>query len=104
MHSRSNDLRRIDDALAYQVDILAFLSVKAIGILIILEDLADDDRTVLARVDRDLACRPAESLAHNVDAGLLIVIGNTQLLQRFAGAQQRPPAARQDAFLDRGSG
>jgi hypothetical protein len=51
-----------------------------------------------------LACRPAECLAHDVDAGLLIVVGNTQLLQHFASAEQRHPATRQDAFLDRSAG
>jgi hypothetical protein len=29
----------------------------------------------------DLACRPAEGLAHDLDARLLVVVLNTQLLQ-----------------------
>src|ERR1700730_11380860 len=52
----------------------AVWEVEAVGILILLEDLADDDGAVLARVDRDLATRPGERLAHDLDAGLLVVV------------------------------
>ena len=41
---------------------LAVLGVEAVGILILFEDFADDDGVVLARVDRDLACRLTERL------------------------------------------
>src|SRR5436190_788194 len=94
----------IDDALGEHVDVLAVLGVEAVGILILFEDLADDDGPVLARIDRDLARRPAERLAHDLDAGLLVVVLHPQLLQHLGGAQQRHAAARQDAFLDRGAG
>jgi hypothetical protein len=57
---RPHDLGRVDDALGDQVDVFARLRVEAVGVLILLEDLADDDRTVLARVDRDLARRIGE--------------------------------------------
>ena len=56
----THDLGRVDDALGDQVDVFAGLGVEAIGVLILLEDLADDDGTVLARVDRDLARRIGE--------------------------------------------
>jgi hypothetical protein len=68
LQSRTHDLGRIDDALGEHVDVLAVLGVKAVGILILFKDFADDDGAVLARVDRDLACRPAERLAHDLDA------------------------------------
>ena len=45
-----------------------------------------------------------ERLAHDLDAGLLVVVLRADLLERLAGAQQRNAAARQDAFLDRGAG
>ena len=45
-----------------------------------------------------------ERLAHDLDAGLLVVVLRAQLLQHLGGAQQRDAAARQDAFLDRGAG
>src|ERR1700716_1969127 len=48
----TNDLGLIDDALGDQVDVFAGLRVEAVGILILLKDLADDHRTVFACVDR----------------------------------------------------
>ena len=56
LQSRTHDLGRIDDALGEHVDVLAVL-LKPVGILILFQDFADDDGAVLARVDRDLACR-----------------------------------------------
>src|SRR3977135_2582474 len=101
---RTHDLGRADAALGDQVDIFARLRVEAVGVLILLEDLADDDRAVLARIERDLARRSGEGLAHDFDAGLLVVILGADPLEAFTGAQQRDAATRQDAFLDRGAG
>ena len=44
-----------------------------------------------------------DRLAHDLDAGLLVVVVGADL-EGLAGAQQRDAAARQDAFLDRGAG
>ena len=44
LQCRTHDLGRIDDALSDQIDVLAVLSVKPVGILILLEDFADDNR------------------------------------------------------------
>ena len=52
--------------LVTHVDVLAVLGVEAVGILILFQDLADDDGAVLARIDRDLACRPAESALRTI--------------------------------------
>src|SRR5207237_4003527 len=68
------------------------------------EDLADDHRTVFAGVDRDLACRPGERLAHDLDAGLLVVVLGPDLLELLGGAQQSDAAARHDAFFNRRTG
>src|SRR6266508_1810329 len=57
-----------------------------------------------ARIDGDLARRPGERLAHDLDAGFLVVVLRTYLLQYFAGAQECDAAAWQDAFLDCGAG
>src|ERR1700730_10303790 len=97
-------LGRIDDAFLDQVAILAGLRVIAEHILLVLQDLADHDRAVLASIERDLACRPGERLPDNLDSGLLVSIGRGQLAERLGRAQERDPAARQDAFLDRGAG
>src|SRR4029077_19787841 len=100
----TNHLGRVDDALADEVGIFAGLRVETIGILILLEDLADDHRAVFARVDRDLAGRPGQRLAHDLDAGLLVVVLGAQALEVLGRTQQRNAAARQDAFLDRRAG
>src|SRR6202022_1968450 len=83
----ANYLGRVDDALGDQVDVFAGLGVEAVGILILLEDLADDDGAVLARVDRDLASRPGERLAHDLDAGLLVVVLGAKPLEVLGGTQ-----------------
>src|SRR6476660_7536913 len=54
----TNDLGRVDNTGRDQVDIFAGLRVETVVVLILLEDLADDHGTILARVDRDLAGRP----------------------------------------------
>ena len=53
----ANHLGRVDDALGDQVAVLAGLAVEAERVLILLQDLADDDGAVLARIDGDLAGR-----------------------------------------------
>src|SRR5882757_5906225 len=101
---RPHDLGRVDDALGDQVDVFARLRVEAVGVLILLEDLADDDRAVLARVDRDLACRPGERLADDLDAGLLVVVRGLDALELLGGTEQGDAAARHDAFFNRRAG
>src|SRR3954452_1286413 len=100
----TDDLRRVDDALRNQVDVFTGLGIKAVGVLILLEDLADDDGTVLARIDRDLAGRHRERLTYDIDAGLLVVILGAQALKMFGGAQQGDAAARYDAFFNSRTG
>src|SRR5262249_14068310 len=100
----AHDLGRVDDPLRHEVTVLAALRIEAESVLILLQDLADDHGAVFARVDDDLARRPRERLAHDLDPGLLIVVVGPNLLERLGGAQERNPAARQDAFLDRGAG
>src|SRR6266849_2787068 len=96
----TNHLGRIDDALRDQVDVFAGLRVEAIGVLILLEDLADDDGTVFARVDRDLAGWIRQRLTDDIDAGLLVVVLGAKPLEVLGGTQQRNAAARYDAFFD----
>src|SRR6266481_2064912 len=101
---RPHDLGRVDDALGDQVDVFARLRVEAVGVLILLEDLADDDRAVLACVDRDLARRPGERLADDLDAGLLVVVRGLDALELLGGTEQGDAAARHDAFFNRRAG
>src|SRR6478735_4623004 len=100
----TNHLGRVDDALGNQVDVFAGLRVEAVGILILLEDLADDHRTVFASIDGDLAGWIRQRLADNFDAGLLVVVLGAKSLEMLGGAQQGDAAARHDAFLNRRTG
>src|SRR6202521_5954819 len=98
------NLGRVNDALGHQVTVLAGLRVVAVGVGILLQDLADHDRAILAGVDRDLARRPGDRLFDDLDAVPLVLVLTLKLLDRLAGAQQRDTAARQYAFLDCGPG
>src|SRR3954447_20538393 len=74
LYRHTNHLGRVDDALGDQVDVFAGLRVEAVGILILLEDLADDHRTVFASIDGDLAGWIRQRLADDFDPGLLVVV------------------------------
>src|ERR1700723_65307 len=100
----ANHLGRVDDALGDQVAVFAGLAVEAEGILILFEDLADDHRAIFARVDGDLASWPGESLAHDLDAGLLVVVLGADALERLGSTEQGDAAARHDAFFNSRAG
>src|SRR6201996_250258 len=100
----TDHLGRVDDALGDHVDVFAGLAVEAVGVLVLLQDLADDDGAVLACVDRDLAGRSRQSLAHDLDAGLLVVVLGADALERLGGTEQGDAAARDAAFLDSRAG
>src|SRR6266403_237076 len=100
----TNHLGRVDDALRDQVAILAGLGVEAVGILLLLEDLADDHRAIFAGIDGDLAGRRGQRLTHDLDAGLLVVVLGAQPLEVLGGTQQGDAAARHDAFFHRRTG
>src|SRR3984893_13073686 len=97
-------LGRVDDALRHHVDVLARLRVEAEAVGILLKDLADHDRAILACIERDLARRPRERFADNVHAVLLVLIRSADALEHLGGAQQRDATAWQDAFLDSRTG
>src|SRR5471030_2288141 len=65
---RTHNLGRINHALADEISVLAGLRVVAPVVLILLEDLADNDRTVFAGIGGDLTGRRLDSLADDVDA------------------------------------
>src|SRR5262249_34706472 len=96
----ANHLGRIDDALGDQIAVLAVLAVEAIGVLLLLQDLADYDGAVLARIDRDLTGRGRQGLAHDLDAGLLVIVLGADAFEMLGGTQQGDSATRHDAFLD----
>src|SRR6516164_1423502 len=96
----ADHLGRVDDPLGDQIGVFAGLRIEAVGVLILLDDLADDDGAVLARIDHDLAGRRRQSLAHDLDAGLLVVVLGADGPEVLGSTQQRNAAARQDTFLD----
>src|SRR4051794_38613654 len=100
----ADHLGRVDDALGDEVDVLAGLGIEAVGVGLVLEDLADDHGAVFAGVDRDLASGSRQRLAHDLDAGLLVVVLGAQTLELLGGTEQGDAAARDDAFLDRRAG
>src|SRR5438132_1671453 len=61
-------------------------------------------RLTYSPIDRDLAGRRGERLAHDRDAGLLIIVLGAQSLEMLGGTQQSDAAARHDAFFNRRTG
>ena len=72
----TDNLGRVDDALADQIAVLVGLGIVAIGVLGILEDLADDDRAIFTGVGEDLASPASEesALRTMVNADLLVFV------------------------------
>ena len=98
---RPHNLGRVDDALGDEIDVLAVLGVEAIRVLVLLQDLADDDRPVFARIDDDLARRPTGAL-DDVDAGFLVVVRRTIFFSTSLARRSATPPAWQNTHLDRG--
>src|SRR6201997_5836097 len=74
LDSHTNHLGRVYDALGDEVTVLAGLRVEAVGILILLQNLANNHRAIFTCVDRDLTGWIGQRLAHDLDAGLLVVV------------------------------
>src|SRR5690606_23417767 len=95
----ANDLGRVDDAELDHVAILTGLRVVAIGLRLVVEDLASHDRSLGTGVGRDLASRSLKGATNDVDAGVLVGILALGL-QVARSAQESGAAARNDAFPD----
>jgi hypothetical protein len=67
---------------------LAGLGIEAVGVGVILKDLADHDRAVLAGIDGDLTRRPGYRLFDDLDAVLLVFVCTLHPLERLDRAQQ----------------
>src|SRR6266508_2625904 len=105
LYRRARDLDRIDHALRQHAAELVGQHIVAVaGVAALLlrpADRVDDHRAVLAGVLGELAHRLLERPAQDLDAELLVVVGDLDLLERRGGIDQRHAAARHDAFLDR---
>src|SRR6266536_118504 len=100
----ADHLGRVNDALGNQVAVLALLRVVAVGVGVLLADLADNERAVLAGIDGDLAGRRAERLPDDIDASPLIIVLGFQSAEGLYCSQQRHSTTGKDAFLDRRAG
>src|SRR5579862_2617884 len=96
----ADDLRRIDDAELQHVAVLDGIRIEAEVDVLGLADLVDDDRAVDAGVRGDLADGGLDRAPDDVDAGLFVLVGRLDLVQRLGRANQGDAAAGQDAFLD----
>jgi len=87
---------RVDDALLDEVANIRRFAVEAVSVRLVLEDLCDDHGNRLHRIDRDLA--PARRApAHDLDAGLLVVVLGAQALELLE-ARSRRRRRRDDAI------
>ena len=83
LQSGAHDLGRVDHALLDEVAVLAGRGVVAEGIVVLVDDLADDHGAVLAGVLGDLPRRCLKRAAHDGDADLLVVIGGLELVEHL---------------------
>src|SRR5438094_1098135 len=104
LQRRAGDLGRVDDARGGQILVLVGLGVVAVVQLGRLLHLSHDDRALGTRVLNDDPDRLLKRAADDLNAGLLVVIGAPDLVERLLAPQQRDTAARHDALLDRGAG
>src|SRR5690242_19585530 len=99
----ARDHRRVDDALADEVDDLAGGRVQALALLG-LADVVHDDRALEAGVLGDLTEGLLERAEDDAGAGALVVVLVRVGLDRVGGAQERDAAAGHDALLERRAG
>ena len=83
----------IDDALGQEIAEFAGLRVEAVGIGVLVQNLADNDGAVFARIDHNLARRPAECLPDNLNTVPLVSIFAGKLLERLGRTKKRNAAA-----------
>ena len=78
---RAHDLGRVDNAFGDEIAVFAGLRVEAVGVLVLVHDLADNDRAIGACIGRDLTGRRLDRLAHDVDAVLLVLVLSLDALE-----------------------
>src|SRR6266542_1862338 len=102
LHRGARDLGGVDDPRLHQVDVLAGGRVEAV-VLGDLADLFDRDGPLEPGVGGDPVGRQLERLADDLGAGRLVA-AEVELADGLLRAQQRDPAAGDDALLDGGPG
>jgi hypothetical protein len=74
LQRRAHDLHRIDDAGLHEVDVLFGLRVEAEIVVLVLAQLADNDRAFNAGVFHDLTDRGFQRLLDDADADVLVFV------------------------------
>ena len=74
--------------------------VEAERRVVLVEQLARHDGTVMTGVLRDLANQRGQRLADDVDTAGLVLVDALQAVERLGRVQQRRTAAGDDAFFD----
>ena len=70
------DFGRVDHAFGDEIAVFAGLrAYRSRRMLVLVRECADHDQTVRAGIDRDLARRRLDRLAHDLDAVLLVLVG-----------------------------
>src|SRR5688572_22172008 len=99
----TGDLGGIENAHRHHVAVLARLGVVA-EVALAFGHLVDDHRGLVTRVAGDLAHRLLERAHDDLHAGRLVFVVGLDLRDRVTGTQQGDTTARNDAFLDGGTG
>jgi hypothetical protein len=100
----AHDLGRVDHAGLHQVFVGVGGGVEALGLVTLAQQVARNDRAIMAGVLGDLLDRGGDRLADDVDAAGLVVVGALHAFERLGGIEQRGAAARNDAFFHRSAG
>src|SRR5262249_40556414 len=104
LQGASYDFSGVDHTLAGEIAIFTRLCIvpEVVGCLV--EDFSHHHGAVFTGVKRDEASRPRQGLAHDVDSSPLVVVLAFEVFERFGGPEQSHPAARNDPFLNGGTG
>src|SRR5258705_8722794 len=95
------DLGRVDDPSGDQILVLIGQRVVAVTVVLRLANLLDDDGAFTTGVLHDYPHRLLDRFTDDVDADLLVALGELEGLERLLRANQRDTAARDDSLFNR---
>src|SRR5262249_59873761 len=104
LQRRADYLGWVDDAVRHEVLELAGLRVEAEGIGVVVLDLADYHRAVLACVDRNLSRRPGERLFDHLVCRLLLAKNKPRQPVALPQLRQEPTRGRHRQLSAAGRG
>src|SRR5690606_5057571 len=89
-----------DNAGSRHFGVFTGLGVEAEGPAFLIEQLADDNRTVNTGVLRDLAARSLQRAANDLDADVLVFVGALQPVESTARIEEGDTATCNDTFFN----